>query len=107
MEDWVELMHQWGMRQRRRLRTVKDPYVRAKARERALHRDTNPEVVAHSTEVKSKTERNMKEPKVLKETKKREERVKNRMAALAAYELSKMPVDDVGIVVEGQQDMCQ
>ena len=25
MEDWVELMHQLGMRQRRRLRMVKDP----------------------------------------------------------------------------------
>ena len=71
MEDWVELMHQWGMRQRRRLRTVKDPYVCANARAKELRRDTDPNVVAYSAEVQDKAKGNMKEQKKLKETQKR------------------------------------
>jgi hypothetical protein len=31
MEDWVERLHQWGIRLRRRFRTVQDPLVRAHA----------------------------------------------------------------------------
>jgi hypothetical protein len=46
MEDWVERQHQWGMRQRRRFRTVQDPIVRALAREKATSRNTHPDVLA-------------------------------------------------------------
>ena len=35
MEDWVERLHQWGMQQRWRFRTVQNPLVRAMAREKA------------------------------------------------------------------------
>ena len=79
------------------MRTVKDPYVRANARAKVLHRDTDPNVVAYSAEVQDKAKRNMKEQKKLKETKKKEERIKNRMAALIAYESTKMPGEDVAM----------
>jgi hypothetical protein len=46
MEDWVERLHQWGIQQRRRFRTVQNPLVRATAREKATSRNTHPEVLA-------------------------------------------------------------
>ena len=46
MEDWVERLHQWGMQQRRRFRTVQNPLVRAMAREKASSRNTHPDVLA-------------------------------------------------------------
>ncbi len=46
MEDWVERLHQWGIRLRRRFRTVQDPLVRATAREKATSRCNHPEVLA-------------------------------------------------------------
>ena len=49
---------------------MKDPYVRAKARAKVLHRDTDPNVVAYSDEVQDEAKRNTKEQKKLKETKK-------------------------------------
>ena len=36
MEDWVERQHQWGMRMRRRFRTVQDPLVRLRTRRQLL-----------------------------------------------------------------------
>ena len=46
MEDRVERMHQDGMRERRRFCTVKNPVIRAKAREKVHVRDTNADVIA-------------------------------------------------------------
>ena len=46
MEDWVERLHQWGIRQRWRFRTVQDPLVCATAREKATPRCNHPEVLA-------------------------------------------------------------
>jgi hypothetical protein len=46
MEDWVERLHQWGMQQRRRFRTVQNPLVRALAREKATSRNKQPKVLA-------------------------------------------------------------
>ena len=56
MEDWVERQHQWGMRMRRRFRTVQDPLVRALAREKAASRNMHPDVLAQveSTDVGNK-----------------------------------------------------
>ena len=73
------------MRLCRRLRTVKDPLVRANARAKVLHRDTNPDVIAWSATVKEDSKRNVMSPKILKETLRKEEREKNRLAALEAY----------------------
>ena len=55
MEDWVERLHQWGMQQRRRFRTVQNPLVRAMAREKASSRNTHPDVLA---QVEATDERN-------------------------------------------------
>ncbi len=46
MEDWVERLHQWGMQERRRFRTVQDPLVHAHAREKATSRNMHPNVLA-------------------------------------------------------------
>ena len=46
MGDWVERLHQWGMQQRWRFRTVQNPLVRAMAREKASSRNTHPDVLA-------------------------------------------------------------
>ena len=45
MEDWVERIHQWGIRMRRRFRTVQDPFVCAHAREKASSRCNHPDVL--------------------------------------------------------------
>ena len=56
MEDWVERQHQWGMRMRRRFRTVQDPLVHALAREKAASRNMHSDVRAQveSTDVGNK-----------------------------------------------------
>jgi len=46
MEDWVERLHQWGIQQRRRFRTVQNPMVRVTAREKANSRCSYPDVLA-------------------------------------------------------------
>ena len=80
---------------------VRDPSVRANARARVLQRDTNPSVVAYSEEVKYGARRNMKNQKKLKETLRKEERERNSLGALVAYELEKGLIDGaVGMVVE-------
>ncbi len=47
-EDWVERQHQIGMRLRQRFRTVRNPLVRALAREKANSRNTHLDVIAHT-----------------------------------------------------------
>jgi hypothetical protein len=56
MEDWVERLHQWGMRMRRCFWTVQDLFVRALAREKAASRNMHPDVLAQveSTDVGNK-----------------------------------------------------
>ncbi len=44
--DWVERLHQLGMQQRRRFRTVQDPLVCALAREKATSCNMHPNVLA-------------------------------------------------------------
>jgi hypothetical protein len=47
MEDWVERLHQTGMRMRQRFCTVGNPLVRAIAREKTNSRNAHPDVIAH------------------------------------------------------------
>jgi hypothetical protein len=47
MEDFVERMHQTGIRLRDRFRRVKNPVARAQAREKANSRSSHPDVIAH------------------------------------------------------------
>jgi hypothetical protein len=63
MEDWVERRHQWGMRQRRRFRTVQDPLVRALAREKATSRNTHPDVLAQVDATDTGNKRKLSEKK--------------------------------------------
>ena len=56
MEDWVELLHQWGMCMRRRFWTEQDPLVRALGRKKAASRNMHLDVLAkvESTNVGNK-----------------------------------------------------
>ena len=46
MEDWVEQLHQAGMRMRQQFRTVQNPLVRALAQEKVDSRNARPGVIA-------------------------------------------------------------
>ena len=48
MEDWVERLHQTGMRLRQQFCTIQNPLVRAQACERVSLRSTHPDVIAHT-----------------------------------------------------------
>ncbi len=48
MEDWVERLHQTGMRLRQRFRTVQNLAIRTVAREKASSRSSHPNVIAHT-----------------------------------------------------------
>ncbi len=48
MEDWVEHLHQTGMRLRQRFPTVQNPAIRANTREKANSRSLHPDVIAHT-----------------------------------------------------------
>jgi hypothetical protein len=64
MEDRVERMHQDGMRERRQFCTVKNPVIRAKAREKVHVRDTNADVIAFTNATNAGNKRNFSEMKV-------------------------------------------
>ena len=87
MEDWVELQHQSGSRERRRFRTTRDREVRAIARARAAHRGTNADVIRQQESVKL-WRQNFKDDsdKVSVEIQRRAEREATRFAALEAFE---------------------
>ena len=89
MEDWVELQHQSGSRDRRRFRTTQNIAVRAKARARADHRSTNPEVIARKNIVKSEFTKAPNPEKITKSVVKKAEREATRMAALEDFELKR------------------
>ena len=65
MEDWVERLHQWGIRMRRRFWTVQDPLVRAHAhaREKASSRCNHPDVLAQVDETDAGNKRKLSEKK--------------------------------------------
>ena len=56
MEDWVECLHQWGMRMQRHFWTVKDPLVRSLTHEKAASCNMHPDELAQvkSTDVGNK-----------------------------------------------------
>jgi len=89
MEDWVELAHQAGARRRRRFCTTVNQEVRVKASEKVAWRDTNPEVVAYLEDLNVRNKRVFKNPRASKSEEARAARVKNRMAALRAFQLKK------------------
>ena len=88
MEDWVELMHQWGNRRRIRFRTTVNIQVRANARAKSTHRGTDPNVIAHQDFVASEAARDLKDKgqKTYVGEARRAERENRREAALDAFE---------------------
>ncbi len=64
MKDRVERMHQDGMRERRRFRTVKNPVIHAKARVKVHVRDTNADVIAFTNAMNAGNKHNFSETKV-------------------------------------------
>jgi hypothetical protein len=83
MEDWVERLHQWGIRQRRQFRTVQDPLVCATAREKATSRCNHPEVLAQVDATDARNKRRIlseKKDDVIS-TKRKQQRDKGRIRA--------------------------
>jgi hypothetical protein len=94
MEDWVELQHQIGGRQRRRFRTIKDFERRAIARARSEHRGSNAAILSQIARVKAETSRDLSSnsEKASAEDEKRERREKMRSEALKHYKVQKRAV---------------
>jgi hypothetical protein len=51
MEDWVECLHQTGMRLQQRFCTVQNLAIRANAHERASSCSSHPDVIAHTNAI--------------------------------------------------------
>jgi hypothetical protein len=85
MEDWVERLHQWGMQQRRRFRTVQNPLVRATARERATSCCNHPDVLAQvdATDARNKRILSGKKDDVIS-TKRKQQRDEGRIRPVLA-----------------------
>jgi hypothetical protein len=64
MEDWVEPMHQDGIREWQRFWTVNNPEIRAMAREKVHVQDTHADVIAFTNEINEGNKCNLSEPKV-------------------------------------------
>jgi hypothetical protein len=64
MEDWVERLHQMGMRLRQRFCTVQNPAIRANAREKASSLLLHPNVIAHTNATNSGNKRSFSVAKV-------------------------------------------
>jgi hypothetical protein len=64
MEDWVERMHQDGIRDCQRFWTVKNPAISAKAREKVHARGTHADVIAFTKVTNEESKRNLSELKV-------------------------------------------
>jgi hypothetical protein len=59
VEDWVERLHQTGIRLRLRFRTVKNPLLRAIARDKSYYCSMHPDVIAHGDAVNEGSKRNL------------------------------------------------
>jgi predicted RNA-binding protein with PUA domain len=51
MEDWVEGLHQDGIRKLLRFRTVQNPIARAHTREKAHERNMHPDVISQTNKI--------------------------------------------------------
>ena len=90
MEDWVEHLHKWGIRMRRRFRTVQDPLVRAHAREKASSRCNHPDVLAQVDETDAGNKRKLSEKKAdLLSARQKKQRNEGRFQALEYFEHGK------------------
>jgi hypothetical protein len=65
MEDWVERLHQWGIRLRRRFWTVQDPLVSAHAQEKASSCCNHPDVLAQVDAMDAGNKRKLSEKRIV------------------------------------------
>ena len=88
LEDWVERAHQTGARKRKRWASTIDRDVRANSRSKIEARDSHPEVRAYTAGVDERNKRKFKDEsaRVSKVEIRKQERMKNRMETLLAYE---------------------
>ena len=87
-ENWVEKQHQHGgVVQRKRFCTIKHQTVRANARARSEHRDTNMQVVEQGLNVKNKSKRNLFSTgdKISVVERRKAQRVRQHIDALCRY----------------------
>jgi len=66
VEDWVERLHQTGIRLRLRFRTVKNHFVCAVARDKAHYRSMHPDVISHIDAVDEGSKRNLEKEKLIR-----------------------------------------
>mmetsp|Transcript_25197 Transcript_25197/g.59957 ORF Transcript_25197/g.59957 Transcript_25197/m.59957 type:complete len:527 (+) Transcript_25197:876-2456(+) len=92
MEDWVELQHQGGMRERTQYRTMGDMQKAAEARERRRCEASNTGVIEVQTGVHERAKRKFKEKSRHVEEVRREERELHRKLALIRFNLSMIPI---------------
>ena len=88
MEDWVERLHQDGIRERRQFRSVNNPVIRMRAREKVHVRETHAAVIAFTTATNEGNKRNLsktKDDSMLAQQK--EQREVGRKNALMYFEL--------------------
>ena len=64
MEDWVERLHQAGMRLRQRFRKVQNLVIRALAWEKANSRSSHPDVIAYTNVMNAGNKRSFSVMKV-------------------------------------------
>jgi hypothetical protein len=83
MDDWVERLHQWGIQQRRRFRTVHNPLVYATAKEKATSCCNRSAVLAQVdvTDARNKQKLSEKKDDVIS-TKQKQQRDEGRIRAL-------------------------
>jgi hypothetical protein len=82
----VERLHQWGIQQRRRFRTVQNPLVRVTAREKANSCCSHPDVLAQVDATDARNKRNLPEKKDdAISTKRKQQRDEGRIRALKYF----------------------
>jgi len=87
VEDWVERLHQTGIRLRQRFRTVKNPLVRATARDKAHYRTMHPDVLARVDVINEGSKRNLVKQKIDKvEVRRKKQRDEGQSEALQYFE---------------------
>ena len=90
VEDWVERWHQTGIRLRQRFRCVKNPLVRARARDKAVYRITHPDVIARLEAVNSGSKRKLVNKNIdYVELRRKRQRDEGRSEALLYFEENK------------------
>lgn len=86
VEDWVERLHQTGIRLRLRFRTVKNQFVCAVARDKAHYRSMHPDVISHIDAINEGSKRNLEKRKIDPvEVQRKRQRIEGRIEAMQYF----------------------